>query len=101
MDSLDLKVYLANIEELLASGVQIEDLENIKSHKNLYVQKEEKNNNKKKDEIPQQFLCSNINHFLHQLKNYSKQFYEELKNISLDEKSNKKKKRKNHIKHLN
>ena len=91
MDSLDLKVYLANIEELLASGVQIEDLENIKSHKNLYVQKEEKNNNKKKDEIPQQFLCSNINHFLHQLKNYSKQFYEELKNISLDEKSNKKK----------
>ena len=87
MDSHELKIYLANIEELINSGVQLEGMENITSYKNLIIQKEipkvEKQNNKKKDEIPKQYLCININHFIYQLKNYSKILYEELKSISL------------------
>ena len=87
MDSKDLSVFLISADELIKLGVPFESLDNITGFKNLIFQREsikvDKNTNKKKYEIPKEYCCYNINHFIIQLMRYYKDICKDIKSISL------------------
>jgi len=87
LDSKEITVYLTSVEELKRSGVQLEAMDDVTGYNNLIMQKEsiklDKNTNKKKYEIPKDYICVNINHFITQLMRYYKYIFEELKVIPL------------------
>ena len=87
MDAKDLGMYLINIDDLRRYGIPLDNIDNITGYNNLIIQKDnaiiDKNTNKKKNEIPNDFFCYNINHFIIQLMRYYKSIYEDIKNVSL------------------
>ena len=87
MDSKELSVFLISADELIKYGVPLESLDNITGIKNLIIQREsikvDKNTNKKKYEIPKEYQCYNINHFIIQLMRYYKDICKDIKSTSL------------------
>ena len=93
MDSKEITVYLTSVDELQMSGVPLEAIEDITGNKNLILQKEsiklDKNTNKKKFEISKEYSCCSINHFILQFMRYFKSICEDIKSISLYNKTKK------------
>ena len=88
MESKELPFYLANVDELKKNGVQIDAMDNITGYNNFILQKQEnikkdKTNKKNPNEIPKDFLCLNINHFISQFLRYHKFIYEDISKLSL------------------
>ena len=99
MESREIQVSLASIEEYKHNNIQIEGMENCNSSKNLFLQKEtyvpnkqEKISNKKKDKEdirPSNFkyFCYNISQFILRFVDYYKSIYEEIKLFSIDKRT--------------
>ena len=95
MDSKEFSTYLTNVDELPKKEVPLEALNNLTGRKNLIIQKEgliqDKDSSKKKYEIPKEYHCLNIKHFIFQLLNrFSKNINDEIKSISFINESTKK-----------
>ena len=88
MDSKDLGVFLVSVDDLRRNQIPIDNIDNVTGNNNLIIQKEsiklDKNTNKKKYEIPKEYNCCDINHFIIQLTQYSNSIYEDIKNNSFD-----------------
>ena len=95
MDFTDFSVYLTNKDELLKRDIPLDALDNFTGRHNLILQKErfilDIDNNKTKFEIPKEYCCSNINHFISQLLNrFSKIIKEDIKTVILYDDNKKK-----------
>ena len=94
IESKVIPVSLATVEEYNENDIPIEARESCTDIKNLVLRKEtyipnrsdknERNSNKKKEEIPKNFcfFCYKISHFINKFTDYYKLIYDELKQIS-------------------
>ena len=86
MDWKELTVYLISVKDLIKSGAPSEAIEGYTGNNNLILQKDnvmiDKFTNKKKFEIPKEYACNNINHFIFHLLKYSRNIFEDIKSLS-------------------
>ena len=94
IESKEIPVSLATVEEYNEKDIPIEGKETCTDIKNLVLRKEtympnkidknERNSNKKKEEVPKNFcfFCYKISHFINKFTDYYKLIYDELKQIS-------------------